>query len=86
MPRREARAPRASHVGPRVVTMSFDYIIVGAGSGCVLANRLTEDPDRTVLLIEAGDEPDCRLAHIPGAAFMDAELQVRLGLFHHAPA
>ena len=49
--------------------MSFDYIVVGAGSaGCVLANRLSANPDCRVLLVEAGGEPDTVLATIPGAA------------------
>jgi choline dehydrogenase len=44
----------------------WDYIIVGAGSaGCVLANRLSADPRKTVLLLEAGESDRNPLQRIP---------------------
>ena len=45
---------------------TFDYVIVGAGTaGCLLANRLSADTDRTVALLEAGGRDNYLWVHIP---------------------
>jgi choline dehydrogenase len=45
---------------------NYDYIIIGAGSaGCMLAKRLTENPNKKVLLIEAGKSDNYIWIHIP---------------------
>ncbi len=49
---------------------TFDYVIVGAGSaGCVLANRLSDDPRVTVALIEAGGRDTNPWIHIPAGYY-----------------
>ncbi len=50
------------------MTDTYDYIIVGAGSaGCVLANRLTEDPSTSVLLLEYGGSDSSIFIQMPTA-------------------
>ena len=45
---------------------AFDYVIVGGGTaGCVVANRLSADPEVSVLLLEAGEKDDWIWIHIP---------------------
>ncbi|MBR0798496.1 GMC family oxidoreductase N-terminal domain-containing protein [Bradyrhizobium jicamae] len=51
---------------PRRLEGDFDYIVVGAGTaGCIMANRLSADPRKRVLLLEAGGNDNWIWFHIP---------------------
>ena len=57
---------RGREISEDVLSETFDYIVAGAGSaGCVLANKLSENPKTTVLLIESGPKDFSPLIDLP---------------------
>src|SRR5690606_1764349 len=64
---RPVAGPARRLLGRQTVSdQTFDYVIVGAGTaGCLLANRLSADPSRRVLLLEAGRKDNYHWIHIP---------------------
>ncbi len=64
----------------------YDYVIVGAGSaGCVLANRLSENPKTRVCLLEAGKQDDSFLVRIPAALPLMIAFKARNWAFDTVP-
>lgn len=63
--------------------MKYDYIIVGAGSaGCVLANRLSEDPNNKVLLLETGGSDKSIFIQMPTALSIPMNTEKYAWQFH----
>ncbi len=66
--------------------MEYDYIIIGGGSsGCVLAGRLSEDPNVSVCLLEAGGAGDGWKVEVPSAAVISIPTKINNWAFETIP-
>jgi choline dehydrogenase-like flavoprotein len=67
----------------RELMVDFDYLIVGAGAaGCVLASRLSENPDNRVLLMEYGGRDTNPVLHVPEGFYF--AIRGRRYAYHYA--
>jgi choline dehydrogenase-like flavoprotein len=65
---------------------TFDYVVVGAGSGgCAVASRLSEDPNVSVVLLEAGGRDDNWVVTTPGALILMVSGPVNNWAFNTVP-
>ena len=68
------------------MTQEFDYLVLGGGSGgCALAGRLSEDPNTTVALLEAGKHGDTWLVEVPAAVVLMVPTKINSWGFDTVP-
>src|SRR3979411_1002396 len=68
------------------VTDTFDFVVVGGGSGgCAVASRLSEDPQTSVALLEAGGKNDNWVVTTPGALVLMVAGKVNNGALETGP-
>jgi choline dehydrogenase-like flavoprotein len=68
------------------MTDTFDFVVVGGGSGgCAVASRLSEDPNTSVALLEAGSKDDNWVVTTPGAMILMISGKVNNWAFDTVP-